>query len=419
MALAWVVVAAAAAAAAATDALVGTESIAIDCSRVLPRVVVREKRGFAGPPPRSMPEDWADAYTRCGAIATASMYIDDTNRGLGRHVKYSREAIDTSIAGATRILESVARSANAPSTPRQWLAWTLSKYRGLVRGRHAAVFGSNSIAVESLLLAAGARHVTVIEYQPLTYAHPQITTHTVAQLRSDPSLVANDVDVAVAISGFDHDGLGRYGDPLCPDGDLLAMDEVAERYLRPPSHDGAPCCWCQRMPARSCSLHVAHSLPRVHVHAGTPPLLLLTVPVGPDVVVWNLHRRYGRVRLPLLLDGYRVLDVVGWDPSRLAHNVSWSQPYEPVWVLTTDPTEGAASTQWVGDTPVRRLATATPAATAAPSPSKVGADSVAPATPSVAVVTADGAVSLDASGEQSGDDDAPSGAASVSGTATA
>ena len=23
-------------------------------------------------------------------------------------------------------------------------------------------------------------------------------------------------------------------------------------------------------------------------------LLLLTVPIGPDVVVWNLHRRYGK-----------------------------------------------------------------------------------------------------------------------------
>ena len=30
-------------------------------------------------------------------------------------------------------------------------------------------------------------------------------------------------------------------------------------------------------------------------------LLLLTVPVGPDVLVFNLHRRYGPARLPLLL----------------------------------------------------------------------------------------------------------------------
>ena len=33
--------------------------------------------------------------------------------------------------------------------------------------------------------------------------------------------------------------------------------------------------------------------------------LLLSVPVGPDALVWNLHRRYGAVRLPLLLHGWQ------------------------------------------------------------------------------------------------------------------
>ena len=31
---------------------------------------------------------------------------------------------------------------------------------------------------------------------------------------------------------------------------------------------------------------------------------ILTVPIGPDMVVWNLQRRYGRTRLPLLLEGW-------------------------------------------------------------------------------------------------------------------
>jgi len=61
------------------------------------------------------------------------------------------------------------------------------------------------------------------------------------------------------------------------------------------------------------------------------------VPVGPDAVVWNLHRRYGRVRLPLMLWGWRVLDVTRWEPQRLDVNVSVTLPWEPVWVLTPDP----------------------------------------------------------------------------------
>lgn len=57
---------------------------------------------------------------------------------------------------------------------------------------------------------------------------------------------------------------GRYGDPLNPDADLEAMARVRS-ILKPGG------------------------------------LLLLTVPVGPDVLVFNLHRRYGPARLPLLL----------------------------------------------------------------------------------------------------------------------
>ncbi len=39
-------------------------------------------------------------------------------------------------------------------------------------------------------------------------------------------LQAGSFDAAFSMSSFDHDGLGRYGDPLGPDSDLLAMDTV-------------------------------------------------------------------------------------------------------------------------------------------------------------------------------------------------
>ena len=36
----------------------------------------------------------------------------------------------------------------------------------------------------------------------------------------------NYFDFCIAESSFDHDGLGRYGDPINPDGDLLAMHQA-------------------------------------------------------------------------------------------------------------------------------------------------------------------------------------------------
>eukprot|EP01052_Picozoa_sp_SAG31_P044687 SAG31_NODE_7883_length_1574_cov_1.466441_2_plen_185_part_00 len=60
--------------------------------------------------------------------------------------------------------------------------------------------------------------------------------------------------------------------------------------------------------------------------------LFMTVPIGPDVVVWNLHRRYGRLRLPWLLDGWNVDAAYGWDEGYLDAAADFRRTYEPVFV---------------------------------------------------------------------------------------
>lgn len=196
------------------------------------------------------------------------------------------------------------RAAGTPLT--MWVNALLSKHPELVQGMHVVVFGSTSPAYETMVLAHGAASVTTVEYNKLSYAHAALSTWTVAdaqaQLKVDATgapgrrLLAGRFGLALSISSFDHDGLGRYGDPLAPDGDLLASDGVAA-YLAP---------------------------------GGS---YLLAVPVGPDAVAWNLHRRYGALRLPLLLSGWQLQDVAGWEPSRLHAAQPVTRSYEPVWLL--------------------------------------------------------------------------------------
>ena len=79
-------------------------------------------------------------------------------------------------------------------------------------------------------------------------------------------------------------------------------------------------------------------------------LLYLTVPIGLDIVVYNLHRRYGPLRcvhsshgyyqrvmleyrLPHLIDGWQVEHVEGWNAESLDANLNYRQSYEPVFVL--------------------------------------------------------------------------------------
>lgn len=73
-----------------------------------------------------------------------------------------------------------------------------------------------------MLLALGAQHITTVEYNKLTYDHSNITT----LLLSDLDTTKTYFDAAISLSSFDHDGLGRYGDPINPDGDIEAMKTV-------------------------------------------------------------------------------------------------------------------------------------------------------------------------------------------------
>ena len=107
-----------------------------------------------------------------------------------------------------------------------------------------------------------------------------------------------DIWMYQALSSIEHDGLGRYGDPLDPDGDLRAMKE-AKQFLK---KDG---------------------------------IMFLSIPAGYDTVFFNVHRVYGEKRLPLLLKEWDKLDAFGVNQYTLKNNINneTSSEYQPVFVL--------------------------------------------------------------------------------------
>jgi SAM-dependent methyltransferase len=265
-------------------------------------------------PPKNPPVDMVERYTLDGRVPIESFYVDDTNGGMGTNFGYTTKEINQYVDGARKLSSNIHRAiANiqeknilptlllAKLKKEDWLYFALYNYSNLMSNSNCAVFGSTNPWVESLCIASGAASVTTVEYNTLTYGDPidtfnPIRTVSGAQFNDFYASSENSFDVAFSISSFDHDGLGRYGDPLDPEGDLKAMRKVMN-ILKPGG------------------------------------LLFMTVPVGPDVVVFNLHRRYGHVRLPLLLDGWEVVDRVGWLESRLEAPANWRQTYEPVFVL--------------------------------------------------------------------------------------
>ncbi len=166
-----------------------------------------------------------------------------------------------------------------------WLRQALGRF-GL-ENKEVAIMGSENPVYESFCLAFGGKPTT-IEYKTIISEDERIRVLSVDEYSRDPKLF----DAAISISSFEHDGLGRYGDPLNADGDLLVMEKM-KSVLR---QNG---------------------------------ILFLAVPVGKDTLVWNAHRIYGKYRLPLLLQGWERLAVFGFSEDLLNEE----RAKQPVFVL--------------------------------------------------------------------------------------
>jgi hypothetical protein len=149
-----------------------------------------------------------------------------------------------------------------------WLMDALEKYP--IEDTNCVVLGSNDPWFESVCIFYGAM-ITTIEYKPLMSEDPRIKVMTPSKYDKKPQ----QFDCAVSISSFEHDGLGRYGDPINPNADLETMHKM-KRMVKPGG------------------------------------LLFLAVPIGTDICVWNAHRVYGRLRFPLLIEGWEIVDTFGF-----------------------------------------------------------------------------------------------------------
>jgi hypothetical protein len=158
----------------------------------------------------------------------------------------------------------------------EWLYEALARHP--VRGQRVAVMGSADQGFgpwyECVCLHHGGRP-TAVDYNPIRFGDDRIEF---LQVPLRPGF--EPFDAAISISSFEHDGLGRYGDPIDPDADLKAMRAM-----------------------------------KSVVRAGG--LLYLAAPLGADKVVFNAHRIYGRRRLPLLLAAWTLIDSLGFDEALL------------------------------------------------------------------------------------------------------
>jgi SAM-dependent methyltransferase len=210
-------------------------------------------------PPRHMPEALRAAYTMNGRIEVKDWYLDESRRD--GNLFYSKELLARLL-----LLAQKRQSCNYGDTD-QWLYQMLERYP--IAGQRVLVMGSQVPFYEAVCLAQGA-YPTTVEFSKIRSESDALATLTVDEL----ARCQEQYDAAISISTFEHTGLGRYGDPLDPDGDLKAMMMMRTKIK----------------------------------HGG---LLFLSVPMRRDVIVWNAHRIYGHTRFPHLVAGWDLLSSIG------------------------------------------------------------------------------------------------------------
>jgi hypothetical protein len=250
-----------------------------------------EGAGMRAHVPAEVPPELCAQFTLAGSVPVGHRYFDNSFRSSS-YAPRSRAYIDALIERAAR------------REPWYYAETDASLWRALeihpVRGKSVLIVGSTHPWYEAICVEAGAARCVTVEYNALAYAHPRMETLTAAEAEADlqrgakESRLLHAFDAVWSVSSFEHDGLGRYGDPIAPWADLRAMAGT-RRYLKKAG-----------IPNSASGGHTPH-IP----NSESPGLLFLAVPTGYDALLWNANRVYGPARLPLLLDGWDIVGAFG------------------------------------------------------------------------------------------------------------
>jgi len=239
------------------------------------------EKQYKNSPYRNMPEELKSKYTMGGKIRLHHHWRDDSKALV-------QEIWDEEYVNSFKNRFTVEKINNGTQGREPYdgaakiLLQSFQKYN--LTGKNIAVIGSATPWIETILLNLG-NTVTTIEYNVPKSTFGGLNTQSYWDFLDGNEMY----DYIVSYSSIEHAGLGRYGDPLNPDEDIIAMQTIRKHL----SDDG---------------------------------LLFWGCPIGIDALWWNVHRIYGRIRLPLLFDGLDDIDWIGGNKEYLLNNGNGQQP---------------------------------------------------------------------------------------------
>ena len=239
------------------------------------------------PPPKFIPNELINDFTLDGIIPISyECYRDDSREEIQKEINsnFNKETFEKFLVMAKN------RKENYYGATDSWLYQALDKYP--ISDKNVCIFGSACPWYEAIAVTFGAKKCTVIEYSDRPSFHESI------EYKKNDDLIDGEFSVGFSISSFEHYGLGRYGDPINPIGDL----EIMQKAKKIISKNG---------------------------------LLFLGIPIGKDFLHFNVGRIYGMTRILLLMEEWKLIESFGLfsDAFNVEINTCKHNRYQPIFVL--------------------------------------------------------------------------------------
>ena len=251
---------------------------------------------FINSPYKEIPDELVDLYTMNGKIPVFDWYLDGSHPN---GVKWSDDLIleYKKIFTPKNLREIKTKEFYKQNNIQSYGHWpaaclldSFEKYD--IKNKNVAVVGSETPWLEAILLNLNNK-ITTIEYNV-----PESNFNDLECKDYFNFFEKNKIpfDSIITYSSIEHSGLGRYGDPLDPDGDIRTMRTI-------------------------------------HNNLKDDGILIWGAPVGKDALAWNAHRVYGKIRLPLLFNGFEEIEWINTDKNYLFEQPLKKNAINPVVVL--------------------------------------------------------------------------------------
>jgi len=247
----------------------------VNCSTLFNLEELLTAPGGRPPALQQLPQPLVSLFTHNGRVEVVNWHMDDAKIGEGRKEEkvFTQKEIN-------QMVENWRRGEAEDSYQGGSKDVDLAAAQVGVTNKRILVIGSQRPWLEVVLLARRPKEIVTLEYGNFRSEHPSWSFIRPDEFRQRYQAgTLPRFDLVFSFSSVEHSGLGRYGDPLNPWGDIITIAKA----------------WCASTPDARLVLGVPTD---VQKKDGSP---------GQDTIQFNAHRIYGPRLYPYLTTNWKFI----------------------------------------------------------------------------------------------------------------